>query len=258
VKKTKLPPVREFYIGYESPMPPRLAARTKRVAGVLLVMGVAAAAVVVAGLRPLPPSRFDFGRPQPFEGWVSDWPYPLLIRDGAGEGAGAELLLVAAGKHGASDLVRPFDGRRVRLQGMLIARGDESMIEIVEGTIEPVVPAGDRRPPTPSATSHGVHVLRGEIVDSKCFLGVMNPGERAVHRDCAIRCISGGVPPALVVRAPDGQERVLRLVSETGAPLGRELLDLVAVPVEVRGEVVQTSSGWWLRADPSRYRRWRG
>jgi hypothetical protein len=27
--------------------------------------------------------------------------------------------------------------------------------------------------------------LTGEIVDSKCYLGVMNPGQGKVHRDCA-------------------------------------------------------------------------
>ena len=31
--------------------------------------------------------------------------------------------------------------------------------------------------------------LTGEIADSKCWLGVMNPGEGTVHRDCARRCL---------------------------------------------------------------------
>jgi len=39
----------------------------------------------------------------------------------------------------------------------------------------------------------------GEIVDSKC-LGVMTPGQLTTHRACAIRCISGGIPPVLHVR----------------------------------------------------------
>ena len=37
--------------------------------------------------------------------------------------------------------------------------------------------------------------LIGEIVDSKRYLGVMNPGNGKVHRDCAVRCLSGGIPP---------------------------------------------------------------
>ena len=48
--------------------------------------------------------------------------------------------------------------------------------------------------------SLGKQTFVGEIVDSKCFLGVMNPGRLTPHRACAIRCISGGVPPVLLVR----------------------------------------------------------
>jgi len=32
---------------------------------------------------------------------------------------------------------------------------------------------------------------RGQIVDPKCYLGVMKPGEGKPHSDCAIRCIDG-------------------------------------------------------------------
>ena len=47
-------------------------------------------------------------------------------------------------------------------------------------------------------TELGEVTIIGEIVDSKCYLGVMNPGRTKVHRDCATRCISGGIPPMLV------------------------------------------------------------
>jgi len=30
----------------------------------------------------------------------------------------------------------------------------------------------------------GAATLRGEIVDSKCFLGIMKLGEKTVHRAC--------------------------------------------------------------------------
>ncbi len=59
----------------------------------------------------------------------------------------------------------------------------------------------------------GAVTLTGEIVDTKCHLGVMNPGEGKVHRDCAVRCISGGAPP---VSGAD-QEGDTRLLLLTGA-----------------------------------------
>jgi hypothetical protein len=103
--------------------------------------------------------------------------------------------------------------------------------------------------------SLGKQTLVGEIVDSKCFLGVMNPGQLTPHRACAIRCISGGVTPVLLVRQKDGPAVYLLLVSADGKPVNKEVLDLVAEPVEITGEVERQGELLILRADPTTYRR---
>jgi len=92
-------------------------------------------------------------------------------------------------------------------------------------------------------------------VDSKCFLGVMNPGQLTPHRACAIRCISGGVPPVLLVRQKDGQAIYLLLDSAESKPVNKEVLELVAEPVEITGEVEQQGELLIMRADPRTYRR---
>jgi hypothetical protein len=61
----------------------------------------------------------------------------------------------------------------------------------------------------------------GEIVDSKCFLGVMNPGEGTVHCDCARVCLRGGIPPMLLIRGARAEEALVLLVDAAGAPVGR-------------------------------------
>jgi hypothetical protein len=101
----------------------------------------------------------------------------------------------------------------------------------------------------------GRQTLVGEIVDSKCFLGVMNPGQLTPHRACAIRCISGGVPPVLLVRQKDGPATYLLLVSSEGKPVNQQVLDLVAELVEITGEVERQGDLLILRADPATYRR---
>src|SRR6266513_1903853 len=83
----------------------------------------------------------------------------------------------------------------------------------------------------------GQQTLVGEIVDSKCYLGVMNPGQLTTHRACAIRCISGGIPPVLLVRQKDGPAIYLLLVSADGKPVNRQVLNMVAEPVEITGDV---------------------
>ena len=95
----------------------------------------------------------------------------------------------------------------------------------------------------------------GEIVDSKCFLGVMNPGQLLPHRGCAISCISGGIPPILLVRPKDGPPIYLLLVSGEGRPVNQQVLDLVAEPVQITGDVQRQGDLLILRADPATYLR---
>ena len=104
----------------------------------------------------------------------------------------------------------------------------------------------------------GEHTLRGEIVDIKCYLGVMKPAHGKPHRSCAARCISGGIPPALVVKDRDGDTNHLLLVSADGRTVNREVLPLVAEPVEITGRVVRLGDRLVLQANPETYRRLTG
>src|SRR5262249_50284882 len=139
-----------------------------------------------------------------------------------------------SGKHGADDLVAGFDGKQVRLRGQLIYREGETMVEITPGSIMLVaaVPASQE-----TTRDLGTVTVTGEIVDSKCYLGVMNPGEGKGHRDCAARCLSGGIPPLLVTT--DGHAQYL-LVGPDGRALERDTLrDFIAEPITVRGKLFE-------------------
>src|SRR5439155_21577652 len=86
-------------------------------------------------------------------------------------------------------------------------------------------------------------------------LGVMNPGALTPHRACAIRCISGGIPPVLLVRQTNGAALYFLLVSRDGHPVNKQVLNIVAEPVEISGEVERQGELLILRADPATYRR---
>jgi len=83
----------------------------------------------------------------------------------------------------------------------------------------------------------------------------MNPGEGKVHRDCAARCISGGAPPAFVVRDASGEAQILLLVGSDGRKLNREVLAFVAEPIEVSGELARSGSNLILKAESVTFRR---
>ena len=127
------------------------------------------------------------------------------------------------------------------------------MIEVLPGSIQ--ITNMGATTGLPQAMPLGKQTLVGEIVDSKCFLGVMNPGQLPPHRACAIRCISGGVPPVLLVRQKDGPAIYLLLVSAEGKPVNKQVLDKVAEPLKITGEVERQGELMILRADPATYRR---
>jgi hypothetical protein len=152
-----------------------------------------------------------------------------------------------------------LDGQMVGLKGTLIHRVNQTLIEVANDSIKPLDSAEKHLATAPAAqpVSLGQQTLIGEIVDSKCYLGVMNPGQLATHRACAIRCISGGIPPVLLVRQTNGAAFYFLLVSRDGKPVNKAVLDLVAEPVEITGEVERQGELPVLRADPSTYRRLR-
>ncbi|MGF1456843.1 MAG: hypothetical protein ACFB6R_15860 [Alphaproteobacteria bacterium] len=195
--------------------------------------GTLALALILAGEQRAPGTGQWFAdAPQRFEGSLHSLPYPTLFHlDGNGQPTAS--VLMATGKRGVDARVRDVVGRRVAIMGFLVERNGQSAIEVADGAgaIE-----GLDGPPAapPTVESLGPRTVRGEIIDSKCFLGVMKPGAGKTHKACATLCIIGGVPPQFVVRHGDGFTSAL-LVGPDGGPMPEDLLRSVADPVEVTG-----------------------
>jgi hypothetical protein len=240
----------DFYVGYLPKAPTALARFVRKIIIVLGLLAVTAALLLVVGQMQFANSVFEYGKLSSFEGIVVTRPFPTLLVTRPGQvGQGdkySRYLLVAPGKHGADDLVAGFDGKQVRLQGQLIYREGGTMVEITPGSMAVIDNA-----PAVQATTRDLRTVTvtGEIVDSKCYLGVMNPGQGKVHRDCAARCLSGGIPPIFVTT--DGHEQFL-LVGLDGLALGRDVLrEFIAEPIQIQGELLETGSTQLLKVDPN-------
>jgi len=234
-------------------MPPRLARYVSRVV-VGLGCGVLVWAVTVgAGHVSLEGGTFEFGHPQRFTGTVVEHPYPALRPDDAGESASRWLLLVAPGKHGADALFDGLDGRHVTLTGTRVRRGAHTMIEVDPASL--VANYGSASMVTAAAIqarSFGDQPVkvRGEVVDSKCFLGVMVPGSGKTHKDCASLCLRGGMPPALYVQDRAGQSALLLVTGTSGEPMGARALQVAGEAIDMTG-IIEQKGGWLvLRTDP--------
>ena len=253
----------EFFVGY-LPVPVGMARFARGVAGVALV-GLAVVAGALASVqRPLGQGQFSWDTESEFCGRLQTSPVPGLWTV-ATEGStgtpftGAFVPLVGEGKHGPDVQLLAAGDRDIAFRGHRIERYGKQLIEVT-GELAgggAAVAATGMSPPAQVAL--GRQRLRGEIVDSKCFFGVMKPAQGKAHRDCAVRCISGGAPPAFVVRAsgPAGEERtlVLLLVAADGASIAGRVLDLVAEPVEIEGEISRLGDQLVLSTDPSTIRR---
>jgi hypothetical protein len=247
----------EFYVGYLPKAPAGIARPTRKVVITIVVTAVVIAILLVLGQRRFAASFFDFGNAREFEGVISEYPYPALITRKSGEAATllvfTSYALVAEGKHGAGSIVEGFDGRYVKLRGTLIQRDGDSMIEVAPDSVR-MSGSGGRAMNRP-VENLSAHTLVGEIVDSTCSLGVMNPGHTKPHRECASLCIRGGIPPLFIARDAAGKSVSLWLVSERGQPVNQEVLDFVAEPIEITGQVTRAGDQLYLRADPKTYRR---
>jgi hypothetical protein len=248
----------EFYIGWEDKAAPGIRKTVHRVVMMLCLIAFLAPLGLAVSQRMIGASVFEWGTVKNFSGIFQATPYPHLLvpRPGNAEaGRFSTYYLVAPFKFGlARGAIAPFDGKYVALKGTLIYRGNQTMIEVAKNSIQ-LENTSSVPPVVPGAIPLGEHTLVGEIVDSKCFLGVMNPGQLAPHRACAIRCISGGVPPVLLVRQKSGAALYLLLVAADGKPVNKQILDFIAEPVEITGQVERQGQLLILRADPATYRK---
>jgi hypothetical protein len=227
-----------FFIGW-FPMPRRYARFLAPVALGLVAALTVAGAVLAWSQRSPGTGTWDDGTTT-FTGIVYSEPYAMIrVPPFEPGGRPRTVLLVESGKFGAKARVKPHEGRPVRVAGTLLSRGDRQMLELGEGDeglrgaeMPEAEQAALRR--TPPRTGGSV-ALRGEIVDSKCYLGAMKPGGGRAHKGCAVLCLKGGVPPLFVSRDEGGT--LYLLTNSNGGPLDTTYFDLAADTIRLGGQV---------------------
>ena len=232
-----MPDSREFFVGY-LPVPPRQRQFLLRVVPALLVVSLLIGALLASSQTDPGAGVWDDGHERTWTGRVVALPYPHLQTPNA---PGGLLLVVEMGKFGGGARLAKFDGQQVQVHGFLLARDARRMIELADRD-DAIVPVTAAPAPALVRTSGETTELAGEIVDSKCYLGAMKPGDGVTHKACAQLCIEGGIPPVLVVNR-DGARTYHLLTDRLGRPLGREILPFVGEPVLVKG--IQGSLGGW-------------
>ncbi len=265
----------DFFIGWDANLP-GVDRRFLLGAGVALIGAGMAAAAGLAAVQDAPgPGTWDQGDVRDFVGRLIARPYPAVQvlaqvdLDGAVRENGAlprASLLGCLGKCGVVPRLEAAQAAAenglIAVRGTLIQRGEHTMVSVVDGpnwvrpanldqrTINDLTGAGGLGQSAAGAQDVGAAVLRGEILDTKCYFGAMRPSSGKVHKACAALCIKSGLPPAFYARNAVGRERVFLLTGPDGGPLHDEILPFVADPVRAEGRIVERDFTEF-RIDPS-------
>lgn len=236
-----------FFIGWEEKPAAAPTSHSKSRALIFLVAGLVLAGVGAAiqqGFKS--PATWNFTETT-FSGIVIAEPYPTLIADG-------EVYYLALQNKQAIAVAdaMPFHLKTVNVIGSLIEDPDQPVAMIAVKNADAITSTGSASTdPLQLASAPTPVTLRGEIVDSKCAFGAMNPAAFKPHRACAIACLSGDIPPVLVVRHDGGTSAThYLLVDDQGQSMKETAIEFAALPIQVSGTV--SSFGDWhiLRASP--------
>lgn len=234
---------RPFYVGY---LPiPRPHALFLIVAIPFAVGGMAIGALGLARSQPAWGDGFwQTGDAHVWKGTLRLEPYPIL-HTLSENGSVETFLLVEMNKSGTHARFSDpdLDGAPVSIRGRELRRDGRRMIELDPDHPALGPPVAIQPPDTPAVrtamVSDDKHVsIRGEIVDSKCYLGAMKPGAGRGHKACATLCIEGGIPPVIVSRDEDGNPTYHLLADNAGNGLGNP--DLNAIKPVIGETVVLT------------------
>lgn len=237
-----------FYIGWQPKAPASFVKHVNKVLLFLFPIALIAGYLLSASQKKFSTANFEFGKLTEVKGIYFNQPAPLL-KISAGKGGYTTVPLVGYGKHGAETVLLDYEKannillnkKELTLKGTLLYSDGKTLMQIDKND-NPVIKVadyiGDLSKDLADKKDLGWVSVRGEIVDPKCFFGVMKPGEGKVHKDCAIRCILGGIPPVLKVQNEKGENNYYLIVGPNGEKMNEAVKNFVAEPVEIKARAV--------------------
>ena len=240
----------EFYIGWMPKAPPSFSKQIKKVVLVLVAITILTATILSLAQMPFGTGNFEFGKLTEVKGIYFEGPVPMLkVINGKtifGKLNYITIPLIGYGKHGAETAISEVEKeknialnkREVTMKGTLLYN-DGKLLMQVDVNDNFLVSTGNIADASlmPEIKIMGDQSFAGEIVDPKCFFGVMKPGHGKPHKDCAIRCILGGIPPVLHVADESGKENYYLIVGANGEKMNEAVKDFVAEPVTLQATV---------------------
>ncbi|MEM9361038.1 MAG: hypothetical protein AAGA43_00310 [Bacteroidota bacterium] len=230
----------EFYIGY---VEDSVGVETKKSlkSFVLFGIGLLVLGALLFGFsqKPASNSAFDFDTTTKISGVYHEMPYPMLQVQLA-EHTHKNVVLLGFGKFGPNAYLKDIrnqegdlDGKHLTIEGNLIYYNGKTLLQIDDS--QKVSLTASKPITLISSQPIGEINVEGEIVDPKCYFGVMKPGYGKIHRSCAALCIAGGIPPVLVSSDPNSVSEYFLLTDLKGNPIHKDILPYIGQPSIVSG-----------------------
>ena len=243
----------EFYIGWLPKAPEGFSRHIKKALLILLPIVILMGVMLALLQKKFDTGNFEFGTLTEVKGIYLNKPVPMIKvingKDIWGNLSYINIPLVGYGKHGADGILNDIekeknislDEKEVTLKGTLLYNDGKTIMQVSanDGPLISASPGKVAASLLPQQKDLGEIKVKGEIIDPKCYFGVMKPGEGKVHRDCAIRCILGGIPPVMLVRNSKGEKNYYLVVGPNGEKMNEAVQNYFAEPVEMDAHLVQ-------------------
>lgn len=243
----------EFYIGWQPKAPQGFAKHSRKVVLGLIVPVIGAGFLLASQQKKFSTASFEFGQLTQVTGIYQQFPVPsvkvITKQDALGNSSYITIPLVGYGKFGAEGTITELekekkislDKKDITVKGTLLYSDGKTLLQIDKND-NPLVNVNTTTPSqqaAPVVKDLGIVELTGEVIDPKCFFGVMKPGHAKPHRDCAIRCIAGGISPVFYVRNEQGEAGYYLILDENGKKMNDDLKNHVAEPVLLKAKALQ-------------------
>jgi hypothetical protein len=250
-----------FYIGWQEDMPKEYKSTIKKFIILIFIALPILAFSIIYAQKGFNNHQFELGKSTELTGIYHSSPIPVLevLKTEMKSDLSNYVMLVGYGKFGAEGIMENIEalkgdlnGRRVTLKGTMIYGDGKAILELTKKTnslitIHEGVIA--QKLESKLESSNFINVV-GEIVDPKCYFGVMKPGEGKIHKSCAIRCISGGIPPVFKTKNSQGKNEYYILLGEKGEKINQQILDKIAEKVSVSGRKTYLNGWNYLYINP--------
>lgn len=226
-----------IYVIYR-PLPATFLTLVLAAIGALAGLLAGTAASTALAQRDPGPAVWDTSSTTTLTGTIVADPYPMLL---PADGSPA-VLLVGVGKFGPPEEVLAMAGGVADVTGYTLERDGMRALEVQSaGSTSSTSP---RIRTTPDDL--GTHTIATEILDSKCYLGAMKPGDGMGHKACATLCVVGGIPPMITWTDDGGKTHYALLTAPDGSPMPEQYRSLIAEPVTIEGHLTSRDGWLWM------------